>query len=121
MIHVGQNYLADALDSGAAQARRHRHPYVRAGANGILDDKGVLFPDVMAARRRGIIFDFGNGVADHFEWDMGKGHQTGLWPDTFSTDWNTKSKTTGVVDLPNVMSKFLLFGMPLARSSPAPP
>jgi dihydroorotase len=27
-----------------------------------------LFPDVMAARRRGSIFDFGNGVGGHFDW-----------------------------------------------------
>ena len=37
----------------------------------------------------------------------------GFWPDTFSTDWNTASRTTGVIDFPNVMSKFLMFGMPL--------
>ena len=37
----------------------------------------------------------------------------GFAPDTFSTDWSTTSRTTGVVDFPNVMSKFLMFGMPL--------
>jgi len=37
----------------------------------------------------------------------------GFWPDSFSTDWNAMSRTTGVVDFPNVMSKFLMFGMPL--------
>ena len=69
---------------------------------------------MMAARRRGIIFDFGNGVADHFDWDtVEKATKQGLWPDTFSTDWNVKSKTSGVVDLPNVMSKFIMLGMPL--------
>ena len=70
----------------------------------------------MAARRRGIIFDFGNGVSDHFDWDtVEKATKQGLWPDTFSTDWSTTSKTTGVVDLPNVMSKFIMLGMPLSR------
>ena len=44
-----------------------------------------------------------------------KATQQGLWPDTFSTDWGIASKTTGVVDLPNVMSKFLMFGMPLSQ------
>ena len=69
-----------------------------------------------AARRRGVIFDFGNGVADHFDWDtVEKATRQGLWPDTFSTDWNTTSKTTGVVDFPNVMSKFIMFGMPLSQ------
>ena len=37
--------------------------------------------------------------------------KAGFWPDTFSTDWNTNSRTTGVIDLPNCMSKLLGFGM----------
>src|SRR3979490_104741 len=88
----------------------------RREKNGVLDEKGVVLPDVMAARRRGVIFDFGNGVADHFDWDtVEKATRQGLWPDTFSTDWSVTSKTTGVVDLPNVMSKFITFGMPLSQ------
>jgi dihydroorotase len=116
MIHVGQNY--SPLRALLALLKRGdivTHIYA-PGKNGILDDKGMLFPDVMAARRRGVIFDFGNGVSDHFDWDtVEKATRQGLWPDTFSTDWSTVSKTTGVVDLPNVMSKFLLFGMPLSQ------
>ena len=116
MIHVGQNY--SPLRSILALLKRGdivTHMYA-PGANGILDDKGILMPDVMAARRRGIIFDFGNGVADHFDWDtVEKATRQGLWPDTFSTDWNTASKTSGVVDLPNVMSKLIMYGMPLSQ------
>jgi dihydroorotase len=114
MIHVGQNY--SPLRAILALLKRGdivTHIYA-PGINGILDDKGVLIPDVMAAHRRGVIFDFGNGVADHFDWDtVEKATKQGLWPDTFSTDWSTASRTTGVVDLPNVMSKFIMFGMPL--------
>jgi dihydroorotase len=117
MIHVGQNY--SPLRGYLALLKRGdivTHMYA-PGKNGILDDKGILFPEVMAARRRGIIFDFGNGVADHFDWDtVEKATRQGLWPDTFSTDWNTQSKTTGVVDLPNVMSKLLMYGMPVAHA-----
>jgi dihydroorotase len=114
MIHVGQNY--SPLRAILALLKRGdivTHIYA-PGMNGILDDKGVLIPEVMASHRRGIVFDFGNGVADHFNWDsVEKATSQGLWPDTFSTDWGTNSKTTGVVDLPNVMSKFIMFGMPL--------
>jgi len=39
----------------------------------------------------------------------------GFWPDTISTDWNVKSRVTSVVDFPNVMSRFLMFGMPLSQ------
>lgn len=114
MIHVGQNY--SPLRSIVALLKRGdiiTHVYA-PGKNGILDDKGILQPEVMAAHRRGIIFDFGNGVSDHFDWDtVEKATRQGLWPDTFSTDWNTASKTSGVVDLPNVMSKLFMYGMPL--------
>jgi len=117
MIHVGQNY--SPLRAYLALLKRGdivTHMYA-PGMNGILDDNGILHPEVMAARRRGIIFDFGNGVADHFDWDtVEKATRQGLWPDTFSTDWNTQSKTTGVVDFPNVMSKLLMFGMPLSQA-----
>jgi dihydroorotase len=114
MIHVGQNH--SPLRSLLALLKRGdivTHIYA-PGKNGILDDDGILHPEVMAAHRRGVIFDFGNGVSDHFDWDtVQKATKQGLWPDTFSTDWNTKSKSSGVVDLPNVMSKFIMFGMPL--------
>jgi dihydroorotase len=116
MIHVGQNYspmrtILPLLKRGDIVT----HLYA-PGMNGILDDKGILLPDVTAARRRGILFDFGNGVNDHFDWDtVEKATRQGFWPDTMSTDWNVMSRTTGVVDFPNVMSKLLMFGMPLAQ------
>ena len=114
MIHVGQNY--SPMRAILALLKRGdivTHMYA-PGKNGILDEQGRLFPDVTAARRRGIIFDFGNGVGGHFDWaTVEKATKQGFWPDTFSTDWNPMSKTTGVVDFPNVMSKFIMFGMPL--------
>jgi dihydroorotase len=116
MIHVGQNYsplraILPLLKRGDIVT----HMYAPA-PNGILDDQGRLYPDVTAARRRGVLFDFGNGVLDHFDWaTVEKATKQGLWPDTFSTDWNTQSRTTGVVDLANVMSKFFMFGMPLTQ------
>ena len=114
MIHVGQSYsplraILPLLKRGDIVT----HMYAPA-PNGILDDQGKLIPDVTQARRRGVLFDFGNGVADHFNWDsIEKATKQGFWPDTFSTDWNTQSRTTGVVDFPNIMSKFLMLGMPL--------
>lgn len=117
MIHIGQS--VSPLRAILALLKRGdvvTHMYAPA-PNGILDDKGRLFPEVTAARRRGVIFDFGNGVADHFNWDtLERATRQGFWPDTLSTDWNTMSRTTGVVDFPNVMSKFLMLGMPLSQA-----
>src|SRR5215471_10080581 len=116
MIHVGQNY--SPMRAILALLKRGdivTHMYA-PGKNGILDDKGNLFADVTSARRRGVLFDFGNGVADHFDWDtVEKATKQGFWPDTLSTDWNVLSKTTGVVDFPNVMSKFMMFGMSISQ------
>src|SRR5215510_6803518 len=115
MIHVGQNY--SPLRSYLALLKRGdivTHIYAPA-PNGLLDDKGKLIPEVMQARRRGILFDFGNGVNDHFDWaTVEAATKQDFWPDTFSTDWSVMSRTTGVVDMPNVMSKLLMFGMPLS-------
>jgi dihydroorotase len=116
MIHIGQTVspmraILSLLKRGDIVTHMYAPP-----PNGILDDKGQVFPDVTSARRRGILFDFGNGVADHFDWaNVEQAMKQGFWPDTFSTDWNVMSKTTGVVDFPNVMSKFLMFGMPLSE------
>ena len=116
MIHVGQNYspmraILPLLKRGDIVTHVYAPP-----PNGILDEQGRLFPDVAAARRRGVIFDFGNGRNGHFTWDMvERATQQGFWPDTLSTDWNVLSPTTGVVDFPNVMSKPLMFGMPLSE------
>jgi dihydroorotase len=114
MIHIGQSY--SPMRAILALLKRGdivTHMYAPA-PNSIFDDNGRVLPEVLAARRRGIWFDFGNGVADHFNWDtVERGLKQGFSPDTLSTDWNAMSRTTGVVDFPNVMSKFLLFGMPL--------
>jgi dihydroorotase len=115
MIHVGQNHsplraILPLLKRGDIVTHMYAPP-----PNGILDDDGRLVPDVAAAQRRGVIFDFGNGVAGHFTWDIvERSLAQGFKPDTLSTDWNVMSRTTGVVDFPNVMSKFLALGMPLS-------
>jgi len=117
MIHVGQNY--SPLRSYLSLLKRGdivTHIYAPA-PNGLLDDKGKLIPEVLAARRRGIYFDFGNGIADHFDWaTVEAATKQDFWPDTFSTDWNVMSRTTGVFDMPNVMSKLIMFGMPLSQT-----
>jgi len=114
MIHMGQT--VSPMRAVLALLRRGdivTHMYAPA-PNGILDGTGRVLPDVFAARRRGIWFDFGNGTIGHVRWDVAKAAMAqGFAPDTFSTDWNTMSRTTGVIDFPNVMSKFLMFGMPL--------
>jgi dihydroorotase len=85
--------------------------------NSIIDDSGHILPEVLAARRRGVWFDVGNGVTGHMRWDTVESiMKTGFWPDTFSTDWNVNSATTGVIDFPNCMSKLLGLGMTVPQA-----
>ncbi len=117
MIHMGQTMspigkLVDLLKEGDIVTHMFAPP-----PNSIIDEAGRIIPEVMAARRRGVWFDVGNGVTGHMRWDTVEAiMKTGFWPDSFSTDWNVNSKTTGVVDLPNCMSKLLGYGMTVPQA-----
>ncbi len=113
MIHMGQtaspfSLLVDQLKPGDIVT----HMFAPA-PNAIIDDNGRIFPAVLAARRRGVWFDVANGRTGHLLWDtFDRIMQAGFWPDTISTDGNTTSRNAAsVIDFPNVMSKFLNFGM----------
>ena len=84
--------------------------------HGIFDDKGQVLPEVVAARRRGIRFDIGNGRVGHITWDVAEqAMRQKFLPDTISTDWTDAGRTDQVFDFPNVLSKFLMLGMPLGQ------
>ena len=112
MIHMGQSAtpmgeLVALLKPGDIVT----HMFAPA-PNAIIDDDGQLFAEILEARRRGIWFDVANGRTDHLSWDNFDAIMTtGFWPDTLSTDGFSNSRNApGVVDFPNIMSKFLNFG-----------
>ena len=115
MIHMGQTIsplpkLMELLRPGDIVTHMFAPP-----PNSIIDDSGRILPEVLAARRRGVWFDVGNGRTGHLRWDVvERVMQAGFWPDTFSTDWTPEGRTAQVFDFPNVMSKFLEFGMSLS-------
>jgi dihydroorotase len=89
------------------------HLYARP-PHGIQDDAGRILPEVRAARSRGIRFDFGNGRNEHWTWAVAESALAqGFPPDTISTDLEVVGRKEQVFDLPTVMSKFLVLGMPL--------
>ena len=112
MIHMGQTIspfpkLVDLLKRGDIVTHMFAPP-----PNSIIDDSGHILPAVLAARRRGVWFDVGNGQMGHMRWDtVAAIMKAGFWPDTFSTDWNANAHQTGVIDLPNCMSKLFGYGM----------
>src|SRR6266436_6190303 len=117
MIHMGQTIsplpaIVNQLKRGDIVTHMFAPP-----PNSIIDDSGHILPEVLAARRRGVWFDVGNGQTGHMRWDTIESiMKTGFWPDTFSTDWNANSRTTGVIDMPNCMSKLLVFGMSVPQA-----
>lgn len=111
MIHMGQSAtpmgeLVAQLKPGDIATHMYAPP-----PNAIVDDDGRLFPEILEARRRGIWFDVANGRIDHISWDNFDAIMvTGFWPDTISTDGFSNSRSApGVIDFPNIMSKFLNF------------
>ena len=112
MIHMGQTIspfpkLVDLLKRGDIVTHMFAPP-----PNSIIDDSGHILAAVLAARRRGVWFDIGNGMSGHMRWDtVAAIMKTGFWPDSFSTDWNANAHQTGVIDLPNCMSKLFGYGM----------
>lgn len=114
MIHMGQTVsplprLLGLLKPGDIVTHMFAPP-----PNSIVDEEGRILPEVLAARRRGVWFDVGHGRTGHLRWDIvDRVVQAGFWPDTFSTDWTAEGRASQVIDFPNVLSKFLDFGMPL--------
>jgi dihydroorotase len=114
MIHMGQTMspigkLMGLLKSGDIVTHMFAPP-----PNSIIGDTGHILPEVIAARKRGVRFDVGNGRTGHLRWDIAEQVlKAGFLPDTFSTDWTAEARTVQVINFPNVMSKFLMLGMSL--------
>jgi dihydroorotase len=114
MVHVGDTAsplpaMLSLLKPGDIVTHVYAPP-----PHGIFDDSGHLLPEVLAARRRGIRFDIGNGRIGHITWDVAEqAIQQRFLPDTISSDWTDAARTDQVIDFTNVLSKFLLLGLPL--------
>jgi len=114
MVHVGQT--ASPLPAILSQLRPGdivTHMY-SPPPNGMLDDRGRVLPEVREARRRGILFDVGNGRIAHITWEVAEqAIQQDFLPDTISSDLTAAGRTDRVFDFPTVLSKFLLLGLSL--------
>jgi dihydroorotase len=116
MVHMGQSVsplpaLLAILKRGDIVTHMYSPP-----PNGILDGRGRLLPAVLDARRRGVLFDVGNGLNKHITWDVAeRATKAGLWPDTISTDWVPMGQSEQIFNFSTVLSKFLMLGMPLNR------
>ena len=74
---------------------------------------GKVKPFVWDAKKRGIIFDVGYGGASFNFTQAIPAIKAGFYPNTISTDLHTGSMNASMKNQIDVMSKFLLMGMPL--------
>ena len=79
----------------------------------VVDEKGKVRPFVMAAQKRGVLFDVGHGGGG-FWFNQGiPAFNQGLLPNSFGTDEHRTSMNSGMKTMLNVMSKYLVMGMSL--------
>lgn len=83
-----------------------------SGLRGEILPDNTMNPVMLAARKRGIVFDVGHGGGSFF-WNMTTAAiKNKFYPDTISTDMHFGSMNAAMKDLPNVMSKFLNLNVP---------
>jgi dihydroorotase len=81
---------------------------------GILDGRGRLFPAVLAARNRGVLFDVGHGVGSFAYRVARSAIAQGFAPDTISSDLHAHNVAGPCFDQATTLSKLLHVGMDLA-------
>lgn len=77
----------------------------------VVDDQGRVRDFVLAAQRKGVLFDLGHGGAGFWFSEAIPALKQGLSPNTFGTDLHRFSMNAGMKDMTNVMSKFMALGM----------
>jgi dihydroorotase len=88
------------------------YTHVYSGLRNELVD-GKVNPGLWEGRKRGVIFDVGHGGGS-FAWRVAvPALKEGFVPDSISTDLHIGSMNAGMKDMLNVMSKFLVLGLPL--------
>lgn len=118
MIDFGGNTPPLSLD---ALLNTHLRPgdlltHMYAHVNGrlpIVNTQGQVEPYVLAARKRGVLFDVGHGGGSFLWRQAVPATKQGFFPDVISTDLHTGSMNAGMKDILNTMSKMLVLGMPL--------
>ena len=89
------------------------HTHVYAQQFPIVDDQEKVNDYLFEARRRGVIFDLGNGAGSFWFRNAVPSYEQGFYPDTISTDLYADNMNGPVFNLLHIMSKYLAIGMPL--------
>jgi dihydroorotase len=93
------------------------HCFQGRGAEGenLTDARGRLRPEVVDARRKGVIMDVGHGGGS-FRWEIAEAAlEQGFLPDVISSDLHAYNLHGPLFDLATCLTKFLYLGLPLER------
>ncbi|HUQ94836.1 MAG TPA: amidohydrolase/deacetylase family metallohydrolase [Bryobacteraceae bacterium] len=102
-----ETMITDKLRPGDISTHFYRWPAP------LLDANGKVRSYLHDARRRGVKFDAGHGGGS-FHFRLAEPMmQQGFWPDSISTDIHLNSMNGSMIDMLNVMSKFMAMGLPL--------
>jgi dihydroorotase len=116
MVHVGDTAeplgtIIDLLRPGDVLTH-----YLTPRKNGILGPAAVpgakIVPQVIEGRARGVIFDSSRGMTQHMGFaQMQAAVESGLLPDTLSTDLSDSSVVNPYHSIPMVATEFMSFGV----------
>ncbi len=79
----------------------------------VVDEQGKVMPFVLAAQKKGVLFDVGHGGAGFWFDQAVPALKQGLAPNTFGTDLHRFSMNAAMKSMLNLMSKYLNLGMPM--------
>src|SRR5437762_3276180 len=79
----------------------------------VVDEEGKVRPFVLAAQKKGVLFDVGHGGAGFWFSQAVPAFQQGLAPNSFGSDLHRFSMNAGMESVLNIMSKYLAIGMSL--------
>jgi dihydroorotase len=115
MVDFGANRPERPIDQLLREKLRPGDIYahVYSGLRNEQTEDGKVNPALWEGRKRGVIFEVAHGGGSFFWRIVVPAVREGFWPDVISTDLHIGSMNSGMKDLLNVMSKFLVLGMPL--------
>ena len=77
----------------------------------VVDSQGHVRPFVLAAQKKGVLFDVGHGGAGFWFSQAVPAFQQGLAPNSFGSDLHRFSMNAGMKSMLNIMSKYMAIGM----------
>src|SRR6266436_1059005 len=113
MVDFGTNHKERPLSELVTKKLRPGDIYTHcySGLRNELDETGHVNKGIFEGRKRGVIFDVGHGGGS-FAWRIAvPAIKEGFLPDSISSDLHIGSMNSGMKDMLNVMSKFLVLGM----------